>query len=246
MSRLLLASAFLSLASSCAPFVHQLDLDTVSEDETQAAYMVNLYMLEQAGAYPTVHRFLGAVQGVSCKHLLTDPPASKADALLRMRVEAHRLGADAVIDVTIDSSGTDTWGTNCWESIAVNGLAVATTPSAAPNDARPTNDDSQPAVSAKGESGVDEGESYEFFLSKEGANDEERTIAAVANARVLAEALFPDTVRRVSFSPGVCHVDVRDIDGSFEDATLSAIEASMESLIKEQTGIAMRFDIRVQ
>ena len=208
--------------------------------------MVNVYMLEQAAGYPPVHRFIGPVHGVSCKHLLTDPPASKADALLRMRVEAHRLGADTVIDVTIDQSGTDALGTNCWESISVNGLAVRTTPHEPETDAYPTDDGSQQRADAAGEVSSGEGETYEFFLTTDSANDQERTIAAVANARVLAEAIFPGSVRRVSFSPGVCHVDIKKADGSLEDSTLSVVEDSMEVMIKEQTGIAMRFEVRVQ
>ena len=51
-------------------------------------------------------------------------PASKGNALTQLKVRAVELGANGVIDITFDYSGTDAWGTNCWESIQASGTAV--------------------------------------------------------------------------------------------------------------------------
>ena len=34
------------------------------------------------------------------------------------------MGANGIIDITFDSRGTDTWGTNCWETVQASGTAV--------------------------------------------------------------------------------------------------------------------------
>ena len=41
-----------------------------------------------------------------------------------LRLKALDLGADGIIDITFDTRGTDTWGTNCWESVQASGIAV--------------------------------------------------------------------------------------------------------------------------
>ena len=53
-----------------------------------------------------------------------DPPASKGDALKQLKIKAVNMGANGVIDITFDKRGTDTWGTNCWESVQASGTAV--------------------------------------------------------------------------------------------------------------------------
>lgn len=73
---------------------------------------------------PARFKAVGEITAYSCKHLLTDPPASKGDALKRLQVEAVLKGADAIINVTFDERGTDALGTNCWESVQASGLAV--------------------------------------------------------------------------------------------------------------------------
>lgn len=117
---LLLATLFVS---ACAPFVPVADLNTIPVAEKEAALKIRVYTIE-SGAYPEVETLLGSVVAYSCKHWLTDPPASKGDALTRLRLEALKLGANDIIDVTFDTRGTDTWGTNCWETVQASGSAV--------------------------------------------------------------------------------------------------------------------------
>lgn len=112
------------LLSGCAPFVPVADLSKLSPAESAEMMRVRIYTIDGNASYPQVSVVLGEVSAYSCKHYLSDPPASKGDALKRLRLEAMKLQADAVVDVTFDIRGTDTWGTNCWETVYANGQAV--------------------------------------------------------------------------------------------------------------------------
>lgn len=112
------------LLCACVPArVPVTDVGAVLPEELAAALKVEAYTLEGSRP-PVVARYLGPVRAFSCKHLLTDPPASRGDALTQLRVEALRLGADGIIDVTFDVRGTDALGTNCWQSVQASGTAV--------------------------------------------------------------------------------------------------------------------------
>jgi uncharacterized protein YbjQ (UPF0145 family) len=109
---------------SCGPFIPVTKLDKVPPETMTAALNVKIY---RAGAEtPKVNQFIGQVVGNSCKNLMTDPPPTTNDALLRLRVDAVQKGANAVMDVTCDAAGTDTWGTNCWSSVSCKGNAIRT------------------------------------------------------------------------------------------------------------------------
>lgn len=116
--------AALFLITGCAPFVPVADLSKVPPVEMTEMMKIRVFTVDSGTSYPQVASVLGEVSAYSCKHLLTDPPASKGDALKRLRLEALKLQADAVIDVTFDTRGTDAWGTNCWETVHANGQAV--------------------------------------------------------------------------------------------------------------------------
>ena len=111
------------LLAACAPFVPVVDLNSVSKVDKDAAMKIRVFTVE-SGDHPEVESLLGSITAYSCKHWMTDPPASKGDALTRLRMEALRLGANGIIDITFDSRGTDTWGTNCWETVQASGSAV--------------------------------------------------------------------------------------------------------------------------
>lgn len=111
------------LLGACAPFVPVVDLNSVPPSHKEAAMKIRVFTVE-SGSYPEVETLLGPVVAYSCKHWLTDPPASKGDALTRLRLEGLKLGANGIIDVTFDTRGTDTWGTNCWETVQASGSAV--------------------------------------------------------------------------------------------------------------------------
>ena len=82
------------------------------------------YPADKLLLYNEIAEYLGDITAYSCKHMMRDPPASKADALTQLRLKALGMKANGIIDVTFDSRGTDTFGTNCWESVQASGVAV--------------------------------------------------------------------------------------------------------------------------
>lgn len=125
LGRVLLACAVSTSLGGCVGprgWVEPVDLKAVPMEERAAASAVRIY--ETGQAPPSQLTALGDVRATSCKNKTWDPPATKGDALQQLRLRAHRLGATAIIDVVTDERGTDTWGTNCWESVTVSGIAV--------------------------------------------------------------------------------------------------------------------------
>ena len=112
------------ILSSCGPRVDVLDLSKVDQKILTEASKVQIFRLDNTQPKPEIEKYVGEITAYSCKHLSWDPPASKGDALKQLKVKAVSQGANGVIDITFDSRGTDTWGTNCWESVQASGTAV--------------------------------------------------------------------------------------------------------------------------
>lgn len=113
----------ISFLVGCGTFVPVRNLKEVPQSTLANSARVKIYTIDNPNI-PADFEFIEEISAYSCKHLLTDPPASKGDALKRLKIEAYERGADAVIEVTFDTRGTDAWGTNCWETVKVSGLAV--------------------------------------------------------------------------------------------------------------------------
>lgn len=127
MHRLLKTTATLSLCGTlfgCGAFVPVIDVKNTPPDTLKAAYQIKTY--EIGSNYPAITGYLGDITAYSCKQLTFDPPASKGNALLQLRIKANELGANSIIDVTFDTRGTDAFGTNCWETVQASGIAVKT------------------------------------------------------------------------------------------------------------------------
>lgn len=114
--------AVILFLSACGPRVERVRMANVSSAEQQAALQVRVFPV--GSAYPEVVRHIGPVSAFSCKNKVWEKPASTGDAITQLRLKALRMGANAVIDMTSDTRGTDTWGTNCWESVQAEGTAV--------------------------------------------------------------------------------------------------------------------------
>jgi uncharacterized protein YbjQ (UPF0145 family) len=112
------------ILSGCQTFVPVQDVSKVDPATMQEAYKVKTFTAESNMSYPDVKQYHGPITAYSCKHMLTDPPASKGDALIQLRLKAVELSANGIIDITFDLRGTDTWGTNCWETVQASGTAV--------------------------------------------------------------------------------------------------------------------------
>jgi len=117
MNRLLLISCL--LLSACGPRVEVLNLDKVPPTEKAQAASIEIY---QTG-HNVRSKIIAPVEATSCKHLLTDPPPSKADATNQLRIKTLRMGGNVITDYSCDDFGTDTWGTNCWASVTCAGNA---------------------------------------------------------------------------------------------------------------------------
>lgn len=124
MARQCVLLAVALLAAGCGPFVSVTDLETVPPAVMAEASRVRVYQFGTEQEMPQIAEYLGPVEAYSCKNLLTDPPASKGDALQQLRIKAAMMEADAIIDVNFDERGTDAWGTNCWETVQASGMAV--------------------------------------------------------------------------------------------------------------------------
>ena len=107
----------------CGTFVPIRKMSEVLPETLAKALEVRVFTIDNPNP-PARFKAVGEITAYSCKPLLTDPPASKGDALKRLQVEAVLKGADAIINVTFDERGTDALGTNCWESVQASGLAV--------------------------------------------------------------------------------------------------------------------------
>lgn len=120
MTRWIIAAAILMMAA-CAPRVPVLNVASVTPSERAAASKVRVL---PPGAVVADFDYVGPVEGNSCKHMMWEPPAAAADAIEQMRINAFRLGATAVMDFTCTPSGTDAYGTDCWNSVHCGGTAI--------------------------------------------------------------------------------------------------------------------------
>lgn len=118
MNRTLLLFSIL-LLSSCAPRVDVLDVNKVPQAERAKAAGLEIY---RTGDNVRA-KIITPVEATSCKHLLTDPPPSSADATEQLKIKTLRIGGNVITDFSCDSFGTDTWGTNCWASVMCAGNA---------------------------------------------------------------------------------------------------------------------------
>ena len=114
--------AVLMTLASCGPAVPVIDTSAIDNAQRSDLAAIKVFTLGSNVDRP--FKVVGVIESYSCKRLTTDPPASKSDALLQLRINAKALAADAISDVTFDERGTDTWGTRCWETVQASGTAI--------------------------------------------------------------------------------------------------------------------------
>jgi hypothetical protein len=110
-------------AAGCSPFVPVTNVAAVDPQTRAAAIQVRVLPLGMQ--LPAGTKILQPVQAYSCKHLMTDPPATQGDAMQQLQLRALELKANAVVNVTFDTRGTDTFGTNCWQTVTASGFAAS-------------------------------------------------------------------------------------------------------------------------
>jgi Putative heavy-metal-binding len=111
------------VAAGCSPFVPVTNVAAVDPQTRAAAIQVRVLPLGMQ--LPAGTKILQPVQAYSCKHLMTDPPATQGDAMQQLQLRALELKANAVVNVTFDTRGTDTFGTNCWQTVIASGFAAS-------------------------------------------------------------------------------------------------------------------------
>ncbi len=121
--RVFIIGACLSLAA-CGPKPQLGLVDLSREDPEAVAKSMTVQIFEGVNNSPKILKPVGLVNATSCKHLTSDPPATRGDALRQLRFKAAKMGANAVVNVYFEFHGTDPWGTNCWESFTATGDAV--------------------------------------------------------------------------------------------------------------------------
>lgn len=103
----------------------QMDVIKVAELDAATVSQAQRVQVLSAGYQPAMVRStLGMVNATSCKNKTWDPPPTRGDATMQLRVKAAAKGANAIANITYDEQGTDAWGTNCWSSITASADAV--------------------------------------------------------------------------------------------------------------------------
>jgi hypothetical protein len=112
-SRFVVAPALLASLSCGAP-------QTVDPDVRRRAAAIEF--LKQNELEGREYVVLQAVTGVSCARQLGASPSPDV-ARDMLRIEAAKVGADALVAVICEETGTD-WGNNCWRTIRCTGDAL--------------------------------------------------------------------------------------------------------------------------
>jgi hypothetical protein len=120
----------LSFFTSCKTFVPVIKMKDVDQVTLTASKKVKVFVL---GQDPGEYEYIDSITAWSAKHLLTDPPATRGDAIAQAKVICVRKGGDALMNLTFDEQGTDTWGTNAWESISLSADVIKLSPKTIPN-----------------------------------------------------------------------------------------------------------------
>lgn len=87
-----------------------------------AANNIAVFRKGQLEQVPLIARTLGPVEGHSCKNKFWDK-VSEEDALEQSKIRALEMGANAIVELRYDWSGTEL-ARNCWKSVTASGVAV--------------------------------------------------------------------------------------------------------------------------
>lgn len=119
------AVAVAALMGGCIGPNPQMDVIKVTELDAATVSQAQRVQVLPAGYQPGIVRStLGMVNATSCKNKTWDPPPTRGDATMQLRVKAAAKGANAIANITYDEQGTDAWGTNCWSSITASADAL--------------------------------------------------------------------------------------------------------------------------
>lgn len=125
MTKTFVMFAVAAVVAGCVGPNPQMGVIRTAEVSSEVRERAQLVQVLNAPYSPSiVQKVVGAVTATSCKNKTWEPPATRGDALLQLRIKAAELGANALTNVLFDEQGTDAWGTNCWQSITASADAV--------------------------------------------------------------------------------------------------------------------------
>ena len=117
-----LASMIVCLAmASCAPV--QIDNSSSADPVRLAAARVRVFTINSP--YPEGTELLQPTEMVSCQRNAYGQASSSADAIQQLQIKAASVGANAVVNVTVDSRPVSFF-MNCWNSVTAAGVAART------------------------------------------------------------------------------------------------------------------------
>jgi len=123
MKKLILLTLLLSF-TGCGIHVPVIDVTTVTPATMQQVHSIRVVELNSTSTNPESFETLGSITAYSCRKMLNDPPASRGDALLQLRLNAVAIGADGIKDLTYEPSTNTSICLNCWETVKASGVAV--------------------------------------------------------------------------------------------------------------------------
>jgi hypothetical protein len=117
----MVAVVLLLALAACANAPGLADLNADERARLAAMPVFNTNGLPQ-GSY----RIVGSVASVACKDAFVE-----SEAITRLKVQAVRLGADAIINLKFETRDELDWAHDCWSTVVGRGEAVRITDSGA-------------------------------------------------------------------------------------------------------------------
>jgi len=121
-----LAGTLALAVAACAPV--QMDLSPEPDAARMAAARIRVFTINSP--YPEGAEMLQPIEVASCQRNAYGASSSSADAIQQLQQKALTVGANAVVNVTVDARPVSFF-MNCWNSVTAAGTA-ARIPQAAP------------------------------------------------------------------------------------------------------------------
>jgi len=122
--KILRSFLLLSALTGCGIFVPVINVSTVKPETMQQAHGIKVLEAHSASSHPEISETLGNITAYSCKAMLADPPPSREDALIQLRLNAAAMGADGIKEIAYESRTKIALCLNCWETVRASGVAV--------------------------------------------------------------------------------------------------------------------------
>lgn len=115
-------ASMVAALAGCRAFVPVVDIKALPSETQEAVRALPIYNDVQLARVD--FRILGIVEGISCKHWMWDPPATREGALEQTKYYAYQLGADGLASVEFGGKEATSVHTNCWEVIRCSAGAI--------------------------------------------------------------------------------------------------------------------------